>query len=109
MGGSANRPQGLRRCRLGLGAQSGGCAARGSYADPHARAKRSPMAAPDIPLPPSRSLGSAAAQIAATNVAIAVLGFVTGPILARALDAHGRGELAAIIAPLSLAPLVLIF
>jgi len=38
---------------------------------------------------------------------VAVAGIVTGPLQARALGAEGRGELAAILVPLTLAPLLL--
>jgi O-antigen/teichoic acid export membrane protein len=57
---------------------------------------------------PSRSLLAVIGQLSGLNVLIAAFGFITGPILARALDADGRGELAAIVAPLSVAPLILI-
>jgi O-antigen/teichoic acid export membrane protein len=57
---------------------------------------------------PSRSLLAIVGQLSGLNVLIAAFGFITGPILARALDADGRGELAAIVAPLSVAPLILI-
>jgi O-antigen/teichoic acid export membrane protein len=41
------------------------------------------------------------------NVLGAASGFITGPLLARALGASGRGDLAAILVPLTLAPLIL--
>jgi O-antigen/teichoic acid export membrane protein len=41
------------------------------------------------------------------NVLIVLIGLVTGPLLGRVLGPSGRGELAAIIVPISLAPTVL--
>jgi O-antigen/teichoic acid export membrane protein len=49
------------------------------------------------------------ARLTAANVLSWATGFVTGPLLARALGASGRGELQAIILPLSLVPVVLSF
>jgi O-antigen/teichoic acid export membrane protein len=58
--------------------------------------------------PPKRArrtrLSRVVASLTATNVAVAALGLVTGPILARSLGASGRGALAAILVPLNLAP-----
>jgi len=47
------------------------------------------------------------ARLAATNVLGAAFGLVTGPLLARALGASGRGDLAAVLVPLALVPAVL--
>lgn len=44
--------------------------------------------------------------LAAINGLIVLLGFVSGPILARALGPAGRGDLAAILLPITLAPVV---
>lgn len=44
------------------------------------------------------------ARLTATNVLGAAFGFVTGPLLARALGASGRGDLAAVLVPLALVP-----
>jgi O-antigen/teichoic acid export membrane protein len=48
----------------------------------------------------------AVGQITIVNVAVLLGGFVTGPIQARALGPSGRGELAAIIVPVTLAPFI---
>ena len=61
------------------------------------------------PVPARRRLSGVAARLTAANVVGAATGFVTGPLLARALGASGRGELQAIIVPLSLVPIVLSF
>src|SRR3954468_11341680 len=45
----------------------------------------------------------------AANVALPISAFATSPILARALGPHGRGEMAAVLAPITLAVLVLNF
>lgn len=60
------------------------------------------------PLPGSRVRGSTrvAAGFLTLNVAAALLGIVTGVIAARRLLPAGRGEMAAILVPLGLAPLV---
>ncbi|HZV73367.1 MAG TPA: oligosaccharide flippase family protein [Conexibacter sp.] len=47
------------------------------------------------------------AGLTAANVLGAASGFITGPLLARALGASGRGDLAAVVVPLALAPAVL--
>jgi O-antigen/teichoic acid export membrane protein len=49
------------------------------------------------------------ARLTLANVLAAATGFVTGPLLARALGPTGRGNLQAIIVPLSLVPVVLSF
>src|SRR4051794_38316250 len=48
----------------------------------------------------------AVGQITAVNVGVLLAGFITGPIQARALGPSGRGELAAIIVPVTLAPFI---
>ena len=63
---------------------------------------------PGADAPAPRLLGVVSQQLG-VNVVTLVTGLVTGPVLARALDPVGRGELAAIIAPLGLAPFVLAF
>jgi O-antigen/teichoic acid export membrane protein len=50
---------------------------------------------------------SVAAWLAAANVLGAATGFITGPLIARAVGASGRGDLAAITVPLVLAPAIL--
>ena len=52
-------------------------------------------------------LSGVVAGLTAANVVGAASGFISGPLLARALGAAGRGDLAAILVPLSLAPAVL--
>lgn len=52
------------------------------------------------------SLARAVSKITLVNVVIFVGGFLTGPIVARAIGPSGRGQLAAIIAPLALIPIV---
>jgi O-antigen/teichoic acid export membrane protein len=47
------------------------------------------------------------ARLTVANALAAAAGLITGPLLARALGASGRGDLAAILVPLSLAPSVL--
>jgi O-antigen/teichoic acid export membrane protein len=49
------------------------------------------------------------ARLTVANALGAATGFVTGPLLARALGASGRGDLQAIIVPLQLTPIVLSF
>src|SRR4051794_7620413 len=53
--------------------------------------------------PASPSILRAASLLAAANFAAIASGFLTGPILAHALGVDGRGLLAAVIVPLSLA------
>jgi O-antigen/teichoic acid export membrane protein len=57
-----------------------------------------------VPVP---RLSSIVARLSIANVVITVLGFVTGPLQARALGPTGRGELAAIVVPFVLAPQIL--
>jgi O-antigen/teichoic acid export membrane protein len=52
-------------------------------------------------------LAGVVASLTAAKVLGAASGFISGPLLARALGASGRGELAAIVVPLTLAPAVL--
>ena len=47
------------------------------------------------------------ARLTTANVLGAATGFITAPLLARALGPSGRGDLAAVLVPLSLAPAVL--
>ena len=49
-------------------------------------------------------LTATAARLTVIQVAGAATGFITGPLLARALGASGRGDLAAVIVPLTLVP-----
>jgi O-antigen/teichoic acid export membrane protein len=61
------------------------------------------------PVPRRARLSGVVAGLTAANVLSAAMGFVTGPLLARALGASGRGDLAAIQVPLVLIPGVLGF
>jgi O-antigen/teichoic acid export membrane protein len=54
-------------------------------------------------------LSGVVAWLTVANVLSAATGFITGPLLARALGASGRGDLQAIILPLQLTPIVLSF
>lgn len=68
------------------------------------------MAGPATVATPGRRrarLTGVVASLTATNVLGAAFGFVTGPLLARALGASGRGDLAAVLVPLALVPGVL--
>jgi O-antigen/teichoic acid export membrane protein len=63
-----------------------------------------------VPLPdapPRARLSSVIGRLAFVNAAIGIAAVVTGPLQARALGADGRGELAAILVPFVLAPLLL--
>lgn len=53
------------------------------------------------------SLARAVSKITIVNLVVFVGAFLTGPIVARALGPSGRGQLAAIAAPLALIPIVL--
>ena len=55
----------------------------------------------------ARSLSGVVAQLTFTNVLVIGLGLVTGTLLARALGPTGRGNLAAILVPFTLAPWIL--
>jgi O-antigen/teichoic acid export membrane protein len=60
------------------------------------------------PVPrPKRSLTSIIGRLAAANLAFIAVTVVTAPLQARALGPVGRGELAAIMVPLGLAPTIL--
>ena len=52
-------------------------------------------------------LSGVVARLTAANALSFATGLVTGPLLARALGASGRGDLQAILVPLSLGPVVL--
>jgi O-antigen/teichoic acid export membrane protein len=58
---------------------------------------------------PRPRVSGVVARLTAANVLGAASGFVTGPLQARALGASGRGDLAAVVVPLSLAPWLLSF
>lgn len=53
------------------------------------------------------SFGGVVAKLGSINLLLVLVGLLTGPILARALGADGRGELAAILVPLTMAPFLL--
>jgi O-antigen/teichoic acid export membrane protein len=55
----------------------------------------------------ARRLSAVVARLTLVNVVIAAGGLVTGPLLARALGAQGRGDLAAVLVPLTLTPYIL--
>jgi O-antigen/teichoic acid export membrane protein len=61
------------------------------------------------PAPPAARLhlSSVVARLAAANLALVAVTVVTAPLQARVLGPAGRGELAAILVPLGLAPVVL--
>jgi O-antigen/teichoic acid export membrane protein len=54
--------------------------------------------------PPPGRTRRAAKWLTAANIAFNVFGLATGPLLARALGADGRGTLAAILVPIQIAP-----
>src|SRR4051794_37698844 len=56
---------------------------------------------------PSRRLPSVVRRLSITNALPLAVGLITGPLQARALGASGRGDLAAILVPVGLAPLLL--
>lgn len=58
---------------------------------------------------PRARLSGVVAWLTVANALSAATGFVTGPLLARALGASGRGDLQAIIVPLQLTPVVVSF
>jgi O-antigen/teichoic acid export membrane protein len=60
-------------------------------------------------VPASRSLTSVVSRLAAANLTLLVLSFVTGPLQARALGPTGRGDLAAIFVPAGLIATVFSF
>jgi O-antigen/teichoic acid export membrane protein len=55
----------------------------------------------------SRRLTSVVALLTAAKVLASASGFITGPLLARALGASGRGDLAAVQVPFLLAPVII--
>src|SRR3974390_2061690 len=55
----------------------------------------------------SRRLTSVVALLTAAKVLASASGFITGPLLARALGAGGRGDLAAVQVPFLLAPVII--
>jgi O-antigen/teichoic acid export membrane protein len=68
------------------------------------------LAVEDVAPPAAASrprVSGVTARLTVANMLTASSGFVTGPLLARALGASGRGDLAAILVPLSLVPVVL--
>lgn len=66
-------------------------------------------ARPPLRRPARRRLSGVVARLTAANALSAATGFVTGPLLARALGPSGRGELQAVLVPLSLVPIVFSF
>lgn len=64
------------------------------------------MTRPDA-TPARRGLAGVVASLTFANAIAILSGLVTGPIVARGLGVEGRGELAAIVAVLTLAPVVL--
>jgi O-antigen/teichoic acid export membrane protein len=56
---------------------------------------------------PRTSLASVVARLSAANWLLVAVGIITGPLLARALGPTGRGDVAAILVPLTFAPIVL--
>lgn len=70
------------------------------------------MAVEDIAVRPAARrhrvrLSGVVARLTLANALAAATGFITGPLLARALGASGRGDLQAIVVPLQLAPVLL--
>lgn len=66
------------------------------------------MALEEVAAPPETAcarsrLSGVVARLAAANLLGAAMGFVTGPLLARSLGAAGRGDLQAVIVPLTVA------
>jgi len=72
-----------------------------------------PVPVPEAPAPRANRVATRLAGVVAVLTVARVLGsasgFITGPLQARALGAAGRGDLQAILVPLSLAPAVLGF
>lgn len=54
-----------------------------------------------------RGLSGVVGRLATANAVAAALGLISGPVLARALEPSGRGDLAAIVVPFMLAPWLL--
>ena len=65
-----------------------------------------PEPAPQVP---RARFSGVVARLTAVNFLVMALGVVTGPLTARALGPSGRGALAAIVVPFTLAPLILSF
>jgi O-antigen/teichoic acid export membrane protein len=66
-----------------------------------------PVGIPDVESAERGGFAGVVSRLAAVNALGIVAAFVSGPILARALGAEGRGELAAIVVLLSIAPWLL--
>lgn len=62
-----------------------------------------------VGVPPRRRLGAVIGRLAGVNFVIVGLSFLTAPLQARALGPAGRGDLAAIMVPLGLAPALISF
>src|SRR4051794_14105737 len=60
----------------------------------------------DLPPVERPALRGTVVRLTSVNVAVLAMALLTGPIQARALGVQGRGELAAILAPVGLLPLV---
>jgi O-antigen/teichoic acid export membrane protein len=58
---------------------------------------------------PARRIGSIVAQLASVNALVLAFSLLTGPLLARSLGPSGRGAVAAVAAPVGLAPYILGF
>jgi O-antigen/teichoic acid export membrane protein len=66
-----------------------------------------PVGIPEVASSERGGFASVVSRLTAVNALAIVAAFVSGPILARALGADGRGELAAIVVLLSIAPWLL--
>lgn len=66
-----------------------------------------PLAFPPAPDVPGRSFSGIVGRLTSVNVVALVAAVIAGPITARTLGAEGRGELAAIISVLTVAPILL--
>jgi O-antigen/teichoic acid export membrane protein len=69
--------------------------------------ERKPPPAEPAQAPARPPLSSVVARLAAANLALTAVTLLTAPLQARVLGPAGRGELAAILVPLGLAPIVL--
>jgi O-antigen/teichoic acid export membrane protein len=58
---------------------------------------------------PRMRMSGVVARLTVANALAAASGFITGPLLARTLEPSGRGDLAAVVVPLTLVPAVLGF
>lgn len=65
------------------------------------------MTSPAQSRAPRRSILGTVSRLTLVHIAIAICALLTAPLLARALGPAGRGDLAAILVPLGLAPLLL--